>query len=77
MPNARITKGLLTGFLRSVERFPERPALEVEGRALSYEELFAAGADIADTLQQSPAGPAGSVYWPSARSRCTAGFWAP
>ncbi|WP_019611911.1 amino acid adenylation domain-containing protein [Thioalkalivibrio sp. AKL7] len=57
MPNARITKGLLTGFLRSVERFPERPALEVEGRALSYEELFAAGADIADTLQQSPTGP--------------------
>ncbi|WP_028484255.1 amino acid adenylation domain-containing protein [Thioalkalivibrio sp. ALE17] len=53
MPNARLTNGLLSGFLRSVEQFPERPALDVEGQVLSYGELFEAAAATAHTLQQS------------------------
>ncbi|WP_026289464.1 amino acid adenylation domain-containing protein [Thioalkalivibrio sp. AKL12] len=53
MPNAGLTRGMLTGFLRSVERFPDRPALDVEGRAFTYRELFGAGADVAHGLQQA------------------------
>jgi len=44
-------RGLHSGFLRSADRFPERPALEVEGRAWSYAELRDRAAAIAATLQ--------------------------
>ncbi len=53
MQNTKLTETLLTVFLRSVERFPERPALDVEGRVLTYAGLFEASADVAHTLQQS------------------------
>jgi amino acid adenylation domain-containing protein len=41
---------LRSGFLASCERTPERPALEVEGRSLSYRELGDHAARIAATL---------------------------
>lgn len=43
---------LHSGFLRSMELFPDRPAIEVKGRSLSYRELFAKAASIAATLQR-------------------------
>ncbi len=42
--------GVIGGFLRSVERFPDRPALHVDGRAYSYRELGDAAAQLAATL---------------------------
>ena len=42
--------GLFSGFLRSADRFPERPALEVEGEVLTYEELLRHAKAIASTL---------------------------
>jgi amino acid adenylation domain-containing protein len=42
--------GLASGFLRSAERFPERPALEVDGEVLTYEELLRRATAIASTL---------------------------
>ncbi|MFT3759451.1 AMP-binding protein [Thauera sp.] len=44
--------GLHAGFLSSAERFPDRPALEVEGRQLSYAELKKEASAIAVALQQ-------------------------
>jgi len=41
-----------SGFLRSCERFPDRPALAIGGRALTYAELHARAASIAATLQR-------------------------
>jgi amino acid adenylation domain-containing protein len=41
---------LASGFLRSAERFPERPALEVAGTVLTYEELLRRATAIASTL---------------------------
>ena len=47
---------LYRGFVRSSERFPDRPALEVDDRTLTYRELFARAAAIAATLErESPA----------------------
>ena len=43
---------LADNFLRSVELFPDRPALEVPGSKLSYNELFTKAASIAATLAQ-------------------------
>jgi amino acid adenylation domain-containing protein len=42
--------GLASGFLRSAERFAERPALEVGGETLSYEQLLGKARAIASTL---------------------------
>lgn len=44
--------GLHSGFLQSAARFPERPALEVEGRALSYAALRAEAFGVAANLQR-------------------------
>jgi amino acid adenylation domain-containing protein len=43
-------RGLASGFLRSAERFPERPALEVGSQVLTYEELLGRARAIASTL---------------------------
>lgn len=43
-------RNLWSGFLRSSERFPERPALEVEGRRFTYAELRQKAETIAATL---------------------------
>jgi len=42
---------LISGFLRSVERFKDRPAIELEQEVLSYEDLFRRAAGLASTLQ--------------------------
>lgn len=47
-------RSLRSGFLSSVERFPDRPALSVEGRALTYRELHDRAAVIAATLEAHP-----------------------
>jgi amino acid adenylation domain-containing protein len=47
-----MTRALYDGFLRSSERHPERPALQVQGRTLSYAELAGAARGIAATLQR-------------------------
>jgi amino acid adenylation domain-containing protein len=41
---------LVTGFLRSVQHHPERPALQLDTVVLSYRELFASAAALAATL---------------------------
>jgi amino acid adenylation domain-containing protein len=58
--NRSLDKGLGAGFLRSVVRFPERPALEVDGEVLTYRNLFDRAAALAATFQRSPSeeGPA-------------------
>ena len=49
---------LETGFLRSAQLFPHRPALEVGGRIYTYEKLLQEAASLAATLQQhAPAEP--------------------
>src|SRR5579862_254497 len=50
---------LRDGFLRSSERFPARPALEVDGCTLTYEELRLRSAAVAATLarEAAPDGP--------------------
>jgi acyl-CoA synthetase (AMP-forming)/AMP-acid ligase II len=40
-----------TGFLRSCEKFPDRPAVEVVGFELSYEELDQRARRLAATIQ--------------------------
>jgi amino acid adenylation domain-containing protein len=49
-----VPRALWTGFARSAERFPERPAVIVEGRTLSYAELRDMAGRIAATLQAHP-----------------------
>lgn len=46
------TRTLRSGFLRSCEAFPHRPALEVEGKTLSFQELRKKAASLAVTLGQ-------------------------
>ncbi|MFZ0821184.1 MAG: amino acid adenylation domain-containing protein [Candidatus Acidiferrales bacterium] len=47
----------MSGFLRSAKLFPSRPAIEVGGAAIGYEELRRKAASIAATLQQkTPSG---------------------
>lgn len=43
-------KNLSSGFLRSVEAFGERPAVEVSGKTLTYAQLFRKAASLAATL---------------------------
>jgi amino acid adenylation domain-containing protein len=47
-------RGLWTGFIQSAERVPERPALIVEGRTLSYHELQLLATRIAASIQSHP-----------------------
>ncbi|HVM59658.1 MAG TPA: amino acid adenylation domain-containing protein [Verrucomicrobiae bacterium] len=47
MPPLRI---LHSGFLQSVEKFADRPALEVSGQGLTYRQLFQKAASLAGTL---------------------------
>lgn len=47
-----VTRSLRTGFLRSAEKFPDRPALEVDGRSYSFREMSGRAAAIAATLQK-------------------------
>jgi amino acid adenylation domain-containing protein len=61
---------LLSGFMRSLEVFPERPALEVAGETLSYTELAEGAARIAAAIRArgpEPAPPLTAIY--AARSR--------
>ena len=44
-------RALWAGFLRSAERFPERPALVAADQALAYKDLREAACRIAATLQ--------------------------
>jgi len=46
------TRPLHTGFLRSAERFPDRPALQLAAEVLSYSELEDRAAGLAATLIQ-------------------------
>ena len=46
-----MARALHSGFIRSAELFPNRPAIEVEGQILAYRELYAKAASIAATLQ--------------------------
>lgn len=50
--------GLHSGFLTSAARFPERPALEVDGRVLSYAALRAEAFGVAASLQRHTRGGA-------------------
>ncbi len=56
---------LRSGFLRSCERFGERPALAVDGREFSYRELRQRAASLAATLDRlaAPGGPALSAVF--------------
>jgi amino acid adenylation domain-containing protein len=47
----QIARPLHSGFLRAAQRFPGRPALEVEGRELSYSELRDRALALAATLE--------------------------
>lgn len=48
---------LAAGFVRSVERFPERTALEVDGHAVTYSELSERSSDVAEgLLKHDPGG---------------------
>ena len=49
----KLTPSLRSGFLRSYERFPDRPALEVNGQSLTYDQLYQQAASLAATLQQN------------------------
>jgi amino acid adenylation domain-containing protein len=49
-----IGRALSEGFLRSAQRFPDRPAVFAEGRTLSYRELHVQSARIAATIQAHP-----------------------
>ncbi len=62
---------LISGFLRSVREFPERPALEIRGASHSYAELFRDARSLAATLQAQvpkPRPPLTAIY--GHRSKC-------
>jgi non-ribosomal peptide synthetase component E (peptide arylation enzyme) len=46
------TSALWSGFQRSAQAFPDRPALEVNGQPLKYEQLRDAAASLAATLSK-------------------------
>lgn len=54
------SRSVVSGFCRSVAAFPDRPALEIDGQALSYRQLYDQAASIARLLDAGPAvgGPA-------------------
>jgi acyl-CoA synthetase (AMP-forming)/AMP-acid ligase II len=43
-------RSVRTGFLRSAERFADRPALELDGRVLTYRQLRDQAASLAVAL---------------------------
>jgi amino acid adenylation domain-containing protein len=45
---------LCSGFLRSAQRFPQRPAIAAEGKVLTYEALYELSCRIAATIQGCP-----------------------
>ena len=47
------TRTLRSGFLQSFSKFPRRPALRVDGKTSTYEELGRRAASLAATLQQA------------------------
>lgn len=49
---SRPPESILTGFLGSVEKFPDRPALEVEGKTLTYRQLLLRASAIASALDK-------------------------
>lgn len=54
-PHISLTgRRLFTGFIRSSERFPERPALEAGGVTLTYRELRARALTIAGAIGRAP-----------------------
>jgi amino acid adenylation domain-containing protein len=63
-PLPSLARTVRTGFLRSAERFGDRPALQVEGEMLTYRELRDRAASLAATLDKyapPAAGPAGAL----------------
>src|SRR5262245_14042043 len=52
----RVNRILPSGFLRSSERFVDRPALEVQGEVWTYRELRARALSIAATLAKHAPG---------------------
>ena len=50
------TRSLHSGFQRSVERFPNRPAVEVAGQTLSYRTLNELSAAVARSLEENAPG---------------------
>ena len=51
---ATSTRPLWTGFLRSAEKFPDRPAVAAEKKSVSYAELRDSACRIAATIQRHP-----------------------
>src|SRR5436190_18113049 len=51
------SRGLLSGFADSAARWPQRPAVEVDGSVVSYGELEAWSASIAATLDHADPTP--------------------
>ena len=49
-----IQRALWAGFMSSAARFPESPAVIVEGQTISYNELWVIARRIAATLQANP-----------------------
>lgn len=47
-------RGLISGFCRSLAVFPDRPALEIDGEALTYQQLHGRAASIARLLDAGP-----------------------
>jgi amino acid adenylation domain-containing protein len=47
-------RALWAGFMRSAERFPERPAILAAGKTCSYQELREVACKIAGTIQANP-----------------------
>jgi amino acid adenylation domain-containing protein len=56
MPGAAMIRrsGMWQGFLSSADRFPNRPAISVDGKALTYSQLRESACRIAATLQARP-----------------------
>jgi amino acid adenylation domain-containing protein len=52
--NMDTEKALWTGFIKSADRFPERPAVFAEGRSVTYRELWEFATRIAATIQAHP-----------------------
>ena len=46
-------RSVRTGFLRSAERFADRPALELDGRVLTYRQLRDQAASLAVALDDN------------------------
>ncbi|MCP4469521.1 MAG: AMP-binding protein [Gammaproteobacteria bacterium] len=53
----RSVRSLGERFLSSLRDYPDNPALEVDGRVLSYRELYSVAQPIAERLEQRPSSP--------------------